>query len=226
MNIKKYLKKQAEQDRQEILDSDNGEFLRTLQEQAKPTLKKRFPLRVWLPATLSAVVAVAILVTCIAVYYPFETNHIEYLDINLSTVDSTIDELNKDVKEVDLQIDDSVYSYTVTKALDTISGDVLFYRTTIDNLDAFIQMEIVTVCNPYYTYKNFHIPDNPITAELPHYTVSYKTSTSINSEFGLETINATAEIHKGKERIYITNYFELLLSPDDSFLEILQSIVK
>lgn len=226
MNIKRYLKKQAEQDKQKILDSDNGEFLHTLQNQVEPTRSKmRSPLRIWIPASLSAITCV-VLAICIAVYYPFETSPIEYLDINLINEVSTIEDFNKDVKEIDLQIDSTVYSYSVTKAWDSISGDVLYYYVTINNPDAFVQMEIVTVCNPHYTYKDLKTPHNPTIVQLPNYKVSYETSTTMHAEFGLEILHATAEIHKGKESIYITNYSELLLSPDDSFLEILQSIVQ
>ena len=227
MNIKRYLKKQAEQDKQKILDSDNGEFLHTLQSKIEPMpSKKRVPLRIWLPASLSAVIACVVLVICITVYYPFETGPMEYLDINIINEVSTIEELNKDVKEVNFQIDDALYTYTVTKASDSISSDVLYYYVTIDNPDAFVQMEIITVCNPRYTYKDLKTPHNPTIVQLPNYKVLYETSTSIHDEFGLEVLHATAEIHKGKESIYITDYSELLLSPSDSFLEILQSIVK
>ena len=90
MKVKKYLKKQAAQDRKEILASDNGEFLRELQQQVEPQIKSRPRLRVWLPATISAVAATAVVATCIAVYYPFEAGPIEYLAGNFVSVDSTI----------------------------------------------------------------------------------------------------------------------------------------
>lgn len=226
MNVKKYLKKQAEQQKQEILNSDNGERLRDLQNMVEEKPKKRPKLRVWLPATLSAVTAAAVVLTCVIIYYPTENERIEYLDANLISVDSTLEELNKDVKEVELQVDSAIYSYTVKKTSDLVSGDVLFYITTIKSLDTFVKMDIVNVCNPNYKYKDFNLPNNPTTTKLTNYTVSYKISTSINEEFGLETLHASAEIHKGKEYIYVTNYSEMLLTPDGSFLEILQSIVK
>lgn len=226
MNVKRYLKKQAEKDRQKILNADNGAFLRELEQMVVEKPKKRPRLRVWLPATLSAVASAAVVVTCIVVYYPSESEHIEYLDANLIYSDSDLDELNKDVKEFDLQIDSTIYSYTVKKTSDLISGDVLFYATKISDTNSLVDLEIVTVCNPNYKYKDFQISDNAISAQLANYTVMYETTLKTNAEYGIDTLTAIAEIHKGDEYIYITNYSEMLLSPEGSFLEILQSIVK
>ena len=78
MKVKKYLERQAEQDRKEILSSDNGEFLRALQQRVQPKAeKRRAKLKVWLPAALSAVAAAVVLVTCTIVYYPSSNKPIE-----------------------------------------------------------------------------------------------------------------------------------------------------
>ena len=234
MNVKKYLKQQAEQDRKEILASDDGEFLRALQQQVqpKPQAKKRVPLRVWLPSLASAVAAV-VLITCIAVYYPFDTDQPvvppppkEYLDANLSTTDSTLEEFTRDVKEFGLQIDSALYTYNVKKTSDSVSGDVLYYHVVIDDFDLIYHMEIVTVCNPNYKYKDFTFEEQTSEATLTAYTVTYSTSTTVDPEFGIEILHAKAQIQKGQEMIYVLNYSELLLSPDGTFLETLQSIVK
>lgn len=226
MNVKKYLKQKAEQDKQKILDADGGEFLRELQQMVQEKPKKRPRLRVWLPATLSAVASAAVVVTCVVVYAPSGNEHTEYLDNNLITVDSTLEELNKDVKEVDLQIDPAVYSYAVKQTSDSVSGDVLYYLTTIQSVDTLIQMDIVTVCNPYYEYKGFSFSETTTSAKFQNYSVTYITRVSADPEFGVNLLSAKAEIHKGDEYIYVTQYSELLLSSDGSFLEVLQSIVK
>lgn len=226
MNVKKYLKQQAEQDKQKILNADGGEFLRELQQMVEEKPKKRPRLRVWLPATLSAVASAAVVVTCVVVYAPSGSEHTEYLDNNLISVDSTIEELNQDVKEVDLQIDPATYSYTIKKTSDSVSGDVLYYLVKIESVDTLIQMNIVTVCNPYYTYKDFSFSDATTEIKLDNYSVTYESSVNVDPEFGFETLEIQAHISKGKENIYILNYAELLLSSDGSFLEVLQSIVK
>lgn len=226
MNVKRYLKKHAEKDRQKILSADNGAFLRELEQMVVEKPKKRPQLRVWLPATLSAVASAAVVVTCIVVYYPSESEHIEYLDANLIYSDSDLDELNKDIKQVDLQIDTSLYSYFVKKASDKVSGDVLFYSISIKSIDTFTQLEIVTVCNENYQYKDFSFSDTTNSVVLDNYSVTYETSVSVDPEYGVDLLNGLAEIHKGDEYIYVTKYSELLLSPEGSFLEILQSIVK
>ncbi len=200
--------------------------MRALQQMVVEKPKKRPNLRVWLPATLSAVATAVVIITCVVVYYPKDDEQTKYLDTNLVYSDSTLEELNKDVKEVEIQIDTAIYSYTVKKTSDSVSGDVLFYLTEIIDSNSFVEMTIVTVCNPNYKYKDFHLSNEFDTAKLTNYTVTYQTSTELNSEYGIEIMQAKAEIHKGKEFIYVTKYSEFLLSSDGSFLEILQSIVK
>lgn len=234
MNAKKYLKQQAEQDRKEILASDDGEFLRALQQQVqpKPQAKKRVPLRVWLPSLASAVAAV-VLITCITVYYPFDSDQpvvpppqTEYSDDNLVGSDSTLEELTRDVKEFNLQIDPALYTYTVTKYYDSVSGDVLYYNVIVNDFDLIYNMSLAIVCNPNYNFKEFDFGGETSDTTLTSYTVTYSTETTVNSEFGLEALLAKAQIKKGQEIVYVTDYRELLLSPEGTFLETLQSIVK
>lgn len=235
MNVKRYLKKQAEEERQRILAADDGEFLRSLQEMVQPApasapapeKRRRAPvkLKYWLPATASAVAA-AVVVTCVIIYYPFGSDHVEYLDANIISENSTLEVLNKDMKQFDLVVDETLYSCAVTKMSDSVSGDVLYYFTRISSLDTFVHIELVTVCNPYYKYKDFMFASDTTDEALSNYTVTYGTLTSTDPEFGIDTLQVTAKIQKGKEFVYVTDYSELLLSPDGSFLEILQSIVK
>lgn len=227
MNAKKFLKQQAEQDRQEILSSDDGAFLRALEERVEPKTERRSRprLKVWLPSAGAAVAAAAI-ITCVAVYAPFGAPHVEYLDANVVVESSTLEDLNRDVKEFELEIDTSAYTYSVNKSSDKISGDTLYYSTTLSSLDTLVQIKIVTVCNPRYKYKNFSFVGETQTAKLPHYSVTYQSFVDYDSQFDVEVLNAKSKTQKRKEFVYVTNYTELLTSSEGSFLEILQSIVK
>ena len=233
MNTKKFLDKQAEQDRKQILDSDHGEFLQALEQklQPQPKVKKRLPrFRVWFPALASAAAAI-VLIVCLAVFYPFGGKSVEYFDQNIKLSESTVEVLNRDMKQFDLQIDTSVYNVAVQKATDSVSGDVLYYTVTIDDIEStgtLSHIEIVTVCNPNYKFKSFSFASTPVSIELDHYQLNYESNKTIDSEYGFEVLNASAKIQKGKEIVYVTSYSELLLEPESegTFLETLQSIVK
>ena len=168
MKVKKYLEKQAEQDRQEILSSDNGAFLHALEqeytEQNKATRERRRSprLKVWLSASISAAAAAAVITTCVVVYYPT----VEYLDTNIVYVSANLEEFNNDVKEVDMQIDTTKYNYNILRAYDSVSGDTLYYSSTILSIDATVEIRFISVCNPNYIYKNFKLTDATDQASL------------------------------------------------------------
>lgn len=215
MNVKKYLKKQAEQDEQEILDADDNEFLDNMKAKIKAKSKhskknRNFAkLKIGLPVAAGIAVA-ATAITCIAVYYPFNSGRVEYFEADIADTAATLEDLNRDVKEFDIRIDPSVYTYDIKKKYDRVSGDVLFYTTVIDNRDLFLHMEIITVCNPNYHYKDFSLSDGAVSAALDHYTVEYLPSKTTDPEFGFEKYSAKAKIQKGKEFVYVTRYSELL----------------
>ena len=231
MNVKKYLKKQAEQDEQEILDADDNEFLDNMKAKikakSKHSIKNRnfAKLKIGLPVAAGIAVA-ATAITCIAVYYPFNSGRVEYFEADIADTAATLEDLNRDVKEFDIRIDPSVYTYDIKKKYDRVSGDVLFYTTVIDNRDLFLHMEIIAVCNPNYHYKDFSLSDGAVRAALERYTVDYLPSTTIDPEFGFEEYSTKAKIQKGKEFVYVTQYSELLFEAEDSFFEVLQEIVK
>ena len=231
MNVKKYLKKQAEQDEQEILDADDNEFLDNMKAKIKAKSKhskknRNFAkLKIGLPVAAGIAVA-ATAITCIAVYYPFNSGRVEYFEADIADTAATLEDLNRDVKEFDIRIDPSVYTYDIKKKYDRVSGDVLFYTTVIDNRDLFLHMEIITVCNPNYHYKDFSLPHGAVRAALERYTVNYGPAGTIDPEFGFEEYSTKAKIQKGKEFVYVTQYSELLFEAEDSFFEVLQEIVK
>lgn len=233
MKVKKYLEKQAEQDRQEILSSDNGAFLRALEqeytEQNQATRERRRSprLKVWLPASISAAAAAAVITTCVVVYYPTGVNRVEYLDTNIVYVSANLDEFNNDVKEVDLQIDTTKYNYNILRAYDSVSGDTLYYTSDILSIDGYtVDLQIISVCNPNYKYKNFKLTDTNGQTSLGNYNVLYKSWKYVDPDFGFNILETRAEIHEGDEYFYITRYKEIIGTEDGSFLEVLQSILK
>lgn len=227
MKVKKYLERQAEQDRKEILSSDNGEFLRALQQSVQPKAeKRRAKLKVWLPAALSAVAAAVVLVTCTIVYYPSSNKPIEYSDFNFVHNISTVEAMRADFKKFEFQTDSSAYTYTVKKTTDIPTGDTVYYAVTVTSSDLLVQMNIIAVQNPNFKYKLFEFSDQVKSETLANYSILYEGSTETGTEFGIDVFTAKAKITREHEIIYVTGYSEVLLSSQESFFEVLQSFIK
>ncbi len=227
MKVKKYLERQAEQDRKEILSSDNGEFLRALQQSVQPKAeKRRAKLKVWLPAALSAVAAAVVLVTCTIIYYPSSNKPIEYSDLNFVHNISTVEAMRADFKKFEFQTDSSAYTYTVKKTTDIPTGDTVYYAVTVTSSDLLVQMNIIAVQNPNFKYKLFEFSDQVKSETLANYSILYEGSTETGTEFGIDVFTAKAKITREHEIIYVTEYSEVLLSSQESFFEVLQSFIK
>ena len=227
MKVKKYLERQAEQDRKEILSSDNGEFLRALQQSVQPKAeKRRAKLKVWLPAALSAVAAAVVLVTCTIIYYPSSNKPIEYSDLNFAYSVSTVEDMKADFKKFEFQTDSSAYTYTVTKTTDIPTGDTVYYAVTVTSSNTLIQMKMIAVQNPNYKNKEFGFSDQVKSETLANYSILYEGSTETGTEFGIDVFTAKAKITREHEIIYVTEYSEVLLSSQESFFEVLQSFIK
>lgn len=227
MKVKKYFERQAEQDRKEILSSDNGEFLRALQQSVQPKAeKRRARLKVWLPAALSAVAAAVVLVTCTIIYYPSSNKPIEYSDFNFVHNISTVEAMRADFKKFEFQTDSSAYTYTVKKTTDIPTGDTVYYAVTVTSSDLLVQMNIIAVQNPNFKYKLFEFSDQVKSETLANYSILYEGSTETGTEFGIDVFTAKAKITREHEIIYVTEYSEVLLSSQESFFEVLQSFIK
>ena len=156
--------------------------------------------------------------TCIVVYYPTGVNRVEYLDTNIVYVSANLDEFNNDVKEVEIQIDTTKYNYNILRAYDSVSGDTLYYTSDILSIDGYtVDLQIISVCNPNYKYKNFKLTDTNGQASLGNYNVLYKSWKYVDPDFRFNILEANAEIHEGDE---------IIGAEDGSFLEVLQSILK
>lgn len=227
MNVKRHLKQQAQTDLQTIKDSDNGNTLKTLGvEYPTQQPKKRQTWSKWLFASMGAVLSLA-LVLCVVFLLPSQNTEPIYLEENEERIESNIDEANKSAHDFFLNIDESLYSIQTRKTVDKITGDVLCYTVNLDSYDTVYQIEIVIVCNPRYHYSQFEFPITPITAEIENFKLLYH---SIESEpdpqFGLTYLSCLAEITGKTDTIYFTKYQEMLLTPDGTFLQMVQELVQ
>lgn len=226
MNVKQHLKQRAQTDLQTIKDSDNGNTLRKLgvEYPVPQSKKKRFGSK-WLFAAMGATLSL-VLVLCVIFLLPTQEGPI-YLDENVEKITATFEDLNSDIHDFYLNVDESVFSVQTRKTIDKITGDVLYYIINLDSYDTVYQIEIVIVCNPRYHYSQFEFPITPITAEIENFKLLYH---SIESEpdpqFGLTYLSCLAEITGKTDTIYFTKYQEMLLTPDGTFLQMVQELVQ
>lgn len=224
MNAKKYLKQQAHKDRQDILDADKGETLRALGVSYPSVSQKQRVLKRWLIGAASAVVSI-ILIVCVIVFYPTE-HEIVYWDVNFESRISTASEMNSELHDFSFAIDENVFSAQISRMNDSISGDVLYYKVSLNSYDAFIKMDLVVVCNSRYSYTDFSFATTPEEKFLDSYNVVYSFQTRPDLQFGLEQLTGNAEIDGKNDTLYVITYTELLVDANPAFFDIIQKIVQ
>ena len=222
MNIKRYLKKQAKQDRQAILEEDGGKTLRALG--VEPPARQRSHRRAWLAGALGAVASAAVLV-CVFVFYPFGPKTEEYLDNDMSARESSVEEMNSELHDFSLSFDENLYRLSITRTCDSVSGQALFYKFSVNDYDDILYADFYITCNKNYHNSEFSFSQTPLVAELPQYTLNYQLDSTIDPQYGLETISCRAEIKGEIDCIYITKYSELILDPTHTFLDSVQTFI-
>lgn len=237
MNAKKFLKQQAEQDRQEILAESGEENLRALEEKIQPTAKKRARLRKWLPTAASAVAATAVLVTCLAVFRPWQGVQAPDDSVQTPADDenrygnggeyafSNLEEVNAGLKEFCF-INSPAYPCTAMRAYDLDSGNTQFYTLSYASTELPIEITFVALKSDDYDeqFWNETIPATTVT--LPGYTVTYYTWEKHLAQYGETVLHAQAKIVKGNETVFVTEYSETTDDPEGSFLEVVRSILQ
>lgn len=222
MKAKKFLKEQANADKRALLEESNPQVYTAEIEKNKaeaPAIGFWARNSKWI-LTLAGTLAGAVVLVCVFVFYP--RNNVVYYEQNFVVSDSTVAELEADMKEFEINIGES-YSVKVKKTTDSVSGDTLYYNVTAtDKLLSLIKVEFVSVCNKDYTYPDFEISEEFIQTTLSGCTVYYHQIVSENTEYeGLYNVTAKAQIKKGNEYIYITEYTELADNEQGSLLKLI-----
>ena len=227
MNVKKYLKDKAKQDRETLLTDSDEIFLDDLKSKAEENSVKRKDShsRFWVSALIGAM-ALILVVVSVLVFYPHPDNEIKYLESNFEHIESDIEDVEKSLHDFSLTIDSSAYSCGVVKVVDTVSGDTVYYTLNIQSVDLLKNIELVIVTNENYQYNAAFDTNEFISVDNSSYSFIYYTDKSIDEEFGLEVLNAQAELHKGKEYIYVLDYKEMLFDPVGSFIETIQGMIE
>ena len=223
MNVKRYLKKQARKDQQAIIDADDGKTLRALGINYHAPKQKNRRLMGWLLGAASVAVS-SILIVCIVMFYPNQQSQTIYWDANLESRESTLSEMNSELHDFTFEIDESRYLPQITRTYDSVSNDPLYYTVSLNSYDSLVKMQLISVCNPKFEYKNFEFLQTPTSKSLPLYNILYEFET--RPKFGLDLLSCTAEIDGEQDIVYVKQYEELLVQPKPAFFDIIQTIVK
>ena len=220
MKKNKYLKQQADIEKQRILEEGKNQKYEAMLNQIKSAPQKQSFWKRYSKWLISAagVAASAIILVCVFVFYPFADNTVLYLEDNFEVHDSTIDEMDADMKEYKFNLSD--LDISVDKTIDKISGDTLFYTVKTTGVSQ-IKLTFVAVCNPNYTYKNFETTDDFVHTEIPNYSISYMQMIDFE---GIARLPARAKIQRNKEIIYLTDYQAYLLDSSRTIIDIIQEM--
>lgn len=211
-------------DQQEILKNDDGKMLRALGVDY-PASGPKLHSRPFVFGALGTAVAI-LLVACLIIFYPFQKK-IKYIEANLDSRESTLEELNSEIHDFTIKIDASFYpSPQITRTFDSISGDALYYTVVLNSYDSFTSMVLVIICNIDFQYSAFEFEAKPDIKELLSYPIKYHFNLQQDEQFALSALTATAEIDGKQDTIYVTKYLELLFESDPSFFNNIQQIVQ
>ncbi len=225
MNVKRYLKKQARNDQQAIIEADNGKTLRALGIDYPAPKQKNRRVMGWLLGAASVAVS-SILIVCIVMFYPTQEPQTIYWDMNFESRESTLSEMNSELHDFTFEIDESIYLPQIARTYDSVSKDLLYYTISLNSYDSVVKMELVAVCNPKFEYKDFSFQNAPIQKSLALYNVLYDFETQPKQQFGLNILTGKATIDGKQDTVYVRKYEELLVQSDTVFFDIIQTIVK
>ncbi len=224
MNVKKRLEQEAKATHQKILEKSDKVFLASLPEQvSKPKRRSVFSYRkAWLTGAACTLTA-ALVIVCAVLFIPFKKQVI-YSEKDFHTSASEIAVLNVDLKDFELVIGEGLIVTDIKKTIDGPSGDLLFYVMALRTSDSRIQTSLTVVCNKNYKYAD-QLTQSYQRAELSDYTLLYNIKPSINPTFHCYNIKAYAKIEGANDTIYLTDYQEVSLDENGSFLEFIQNLI-
>ena len=239
MEVKKFLKKVAEEDRESLINDKDIEFLASIgvdYNKKKAAIQNEPPVSYYLTASASnhktlficiACFLVAALTVSLILYYYLKPASLEppihYFEDNFVKVDSSLEELNADLESFKLVVNDNDYEVKVKKTYDSLSGDSLFYSLNFSHQNGMKLFALEIVVNSLYEHEQVIYKD-PIEIQITKYTVKYiETSKSISGT-PFNKVICQGEIQIGEQWIYIEKYEEMALG-QSTFIETLQSII-
>ena len=243
MNIKKFLEKAAEEDREALINDRDIEFLASIgvdYNKKREAANKEPDSSYYLTArtinykalytSIACFLIVAITVISLSLYFtlkPSPVESIHYFEDNFVEVDSNLDELNKDLRLFSLNVDENDYRVAIKRTYDSLSGDDLFFTLDFTALSGTGKnFELDVVVNKSFTHEKlpYSNKEQLLKAQFLDYTLEYEEITQPMSG-RLVTVDCIGEIQIGEQWIYITKYNEMAMG-QGTFVETLSSIIK
>ena len=238
MDIKKFLEKAAEEDREAQVTDRDIEFLASIgvdyekkREAAKNApdssyylTKNTFNQRAFLISMACFVVAV-IAVAMILYFCLKPKSPLQYFADNFVDVESDIQELNGDLQLFSIIADNDAYVVEINKTYDSVSGDNLFYSLSfISKRGVGLKLKLDIVVNSLFEHDEIPYLGELKEAQLSGYPVKYTEKSMAVSGTPFYSVSCKGEIQIGKQWIYITDYEETSLV-QNPFLTTMQTII-
>ena len=230
MNVKKYLKQQAQKDLQALRTDRDEEFLQRLKDSIEERAKERAPKtkhnKKWLWAIPSGALACAVAAILIVELVPFPNNGLgdpKYEKANFVQADSNIVELSNALTNLTLNFTED-QTVDIAKISDSVSGDELYYALTIDenSSTAFYSMRVMIVVNNKYHYDKFKIEDDFVKETYSDFSIIYRQQ--VTNDSGVNLIQSRAQIDNANYDVYVLEYTEYSLG-DGMFLTIINNML-
>lgn len=198
---------------------NDEEFLQTLKNNCKSNSqhnsikpRKQFFTRKWV--YLSSFALVAAVVSCF-LFLPPATKEKQYMAENLKSIESSIEELNKEMHYYQIH-----NKCTVTKYYDSIYDDTLYYSVyyDIDNLES---LKIIIKINKNYNYEFPHAIYNQ-KIKYKEFYLQYYENYTIDED--IYFFVSKGEISSDQEILYI-EYQGIGFDANSNFFDLLSQVI-
>lgn len=228
MNVKKFLKKQAQEDLQSIRTDKDRETLQQLEDHVAEQSPKKRRNKKWLWAIPSGAVACAVTAILIVELLPSSDKDLEdvkYVEENFKHETSNISELSAALTHLTLNFTQNQV-IDVAKTSDSLSGDDIYYALTINENSAEViySMRLLIVVNDNYDYDSFTMEEKFETKDYPDYSIAYMQQTFTDPDMGLNMIEAKAKIENARYEMYVLKYEEYSFD-NGNFLTVINNLL-
>lgn len=218
MNLKKYLRQQAEKDKKNMLSEEDEQYCRQIASQTASVALKR----THYPAVALVSGAVAVCLT-LSITLPIflkkpPVDDILYQEENIMTEICLLNDVNSNSKH--FEISESIIEPQAFLNYDGVSKDYLYF--TVNSSTVIYKLNMYLVVNDKYSF-DFDLEEELIVQNLPLYTLQYYAFKS--ETFDGSIVEYRGYVQNSSETVYI-EYTQLIDLGEQAFFNDIQSILK